>query len=265
MSVHSCIYAVCRVKSSFRGVAFSSRGSVPWVFAALVLILLPSFTDEASANEEKKFQVLANHLYFFGGVDIAHNSNISWFGATTAPSNTLDEDGMRVRLLGGFGHYRYRAQALIGGENVGKFSTGELQIGKRLSFDPIMISAYGGLEIKNYGLDLPDPDNPANGTKYGAKGTLEIYARLNPNWFVTGYGNISSVYNNYSARVSINHELARYFTLGIEGGTAGDNRSNEMRAGVVGGMAFGKTIFALAGGLLHASDSGKSLSSHLTV
>ena len=169
-----------------------------------------------------------------------------------------------MRALGGAGHYRYRTQSIAGGENSGTVSAGEILIGKRLCFDPTTISAYAGLEIKNCSLRLPDSGNPVTGTKAGIKSVFEVYTRFAPEWFVTAYGNISSVYRSYSARGAINRDLTSNFTLGAEGAVMGDERSNEIRAGIIAGIKFGQNIATIAGGVMQNSDKGSGMYTTLT-
>ena len=100
--------------------------------------------------------------------------------------------------------------------------------------------------------------------KIGIKAALEFFTRPAPDWFVTAHGNISSVYQNYGSRIAINRNLGRFFTLGAEGAAIGDERSHEIRAGIVGGLHLGRSITTIAAGILQNSDKANGAYSTLT-
>lgn len=231
--------------------------------AAFVAIACNAFALQAAEVTPAASNL--NRVYFFTGADIGNDTGFGWAGLTAAPFGKLDEDGMRLRVLGGFGQYRYHTQAVPGGENEGSISSGEILIGRRLLFDPVTITAYAGLDVRNYRLQHPDPGNPESGERIGIKAALEIYARIAPKWFATGYANISSIFQNYSVRAAINRELTSTFALGIEGALLGDTRYNEQRAGLIASMKFARNIITVASGIVQNSDKGSGEYATLTL
>lgn len=257
-------YNLCVTQTGF---GFTRRGNfnntVRWLLGLMASATIALLAGPTGAKEPEA-SIVPNRVYFFSGVDIGSASHFYWAGITSAPFGGLDDDGIRLRLFGGAGHYRYQTQSIVGGENSGNISAGEVLIGKRLCFDPTTITAYVGVDIKNYGLALPDPGNRISGTKLGIKFSGEAYTRLTPEWFVTAYGNISSVYRAYGARAAIIRDLTSNFTLGAEGAVMGDALSNEIRVGIVAGTKFGQSIATIAGGVAQNSDRGSGLYTTLT-
>lgn len=229
---------------------------------AFVAVVLDAISLQAA--EVAPIGSFANRLYFFTGVDVGHDTGFAWAGVAAAPFGKLDEDGIRLRVLGGNGHYRYNTQAVAGGENKGEITSGEILIGRRLLFDSVTITAYAGLDVRNYRLQHPDPGNPESGSKAGIKAAMEIYARTAPTWFTTAYANISSVFQNYSVRAAFSHEFTPTFALGIEGALFGDTRYNEQRAGLIATMKFARSIVSIASGIAKNSDKGSGEYTTLT-
>lgn len=229
-------------------------------FATLVFASAAAETAEVTSSGP-----LANRLYFFAGADVGHDTGFAWIGTTVSPLGRLDEDGVRIRLFGGKGYYRYNTPVAPGGENTGEISTGEIMIGKRLLFDPMTITAYIGLDIRDYRLQHPDPRNPQSGGQAGVKAALEIYLRTAPDYFATGYANISSIFQNYSVRAAFSREFTPAFSLGIEGALLGDTRYHEERAGLIASMRLAKNILSLASGIARNSDKGSGPYTTLTL
>lgn len=208
---------------------------------------------------------VASRAFLFGGVDAGQTYGFVWTGVTAIPFGNLGDDGVRVRAMGGLGQYEYNTSAVPGGKNKGTITSGELLIGNRKSFGAMVLTGYVGLDAKNYSLRDPDPGNPESGSRAGIKAALELYARTAPEWFVTASGNISSVFQNYSARAAINNELTPGFALGAEGALLGDERYDEQRAGLIATMTFAKSSLTVASGVAHSSDNGSGVYTTLTI
>jgi len=227
------------------------------------LMVIATITIHASSANAEELDP-TNRRFAFGGIDVGNASTITWIGLGGAPLSNLDEDGIRLRALGGAGYYRYRTQSVPDGKNTGVVTAGEILIGRRLTFDPTTVTASLGIDLKNYSARLPEPDNPLRGTKIGIKAALEFFTRPAPDWFVTAHGNISSVYQSYNSRIAVSRNLGRFFTLGAEGAAIGDERSHEIRAGIVGGLQLGRSIATIAVGMLQNSDKGSGTYSTVT-
>jgi hypothetical protein len=208
---------------------------------------------------------IASQAFVFGGVDATKNSVFTWSGITAIPFAKIAEDGFRLRAMGGYGQYRYRTSAVADGENTGTITSGELLAGNRTSFGTTVLTGYVGLDAKNYRLQDADPKNPESGSRIGIKAALELFTRTAPVWFVTAYGNISSVFGNYSLRGAVNHEFNPGFALGAEAGLLGDERYDEQRFGLIATMTFTKGSVTAAAGLAHSSDNGSGAYTTLTL
>ncbi|HWK86572.1 MAG TPA: cellulose biosynthesis protein BcsS [Xanthobacteraceae bacterium] len=229
------------------------RGAARIVALAAVLIC-PALPFHLHADE--LVAPVPSRAFVFGGVDASRNSTFAWAGATAIPFGTLVEDGLRLRAMGGFGGYTYRTSATPGGRNSGTISSGELMAGYHKSFGATVVTGYLGLDVKRYSLQDADPANQETGTHAGIKAAIELYTRTAASWFMTAYGNVSSVFGNYSARAALHHEIAPGFALGVEGALIGDRRYDEQRAGLVATLTLPKSSLTMAGGVATSADNG---------
>ncbi len=224
--------------------------------AVFTCTALPFVLHAQDLHADELVAPVASRAFVFGGVDAARNSTFVWAGATAIPFGTLGEDGPRLRAMGGAGRYDYRTSAVAGGRNSGTITSGELMAGYHKSFGATVATGYIGLDVKNYSLQNADPANPESGTRAGVKAALELYTRTAASWFVTTYGNISSVFGSYSTRVALNHELTPGFALGIEGALLGDRRYDEQRGGLIATLTLPKSSLTVAGGIATSADNG---------
>jgi hypothetical protein len=199
---------------------------------------------------------LRDRVYFFAGLDVARDSAFGWAGVAGAPFGRLDEDGVRLRLMGGAGRYRYRTASVAGGINEGTVSAAELLLGFRRAKGGVSATAYVGPHMENQRLAAPDPANAAAGTAVGVKAALEIYARLDPLWVMNASASASTVHGAYHARAALARETAYGLSTGFEAALLGDVRYVEPRAGLFASVACSRSVFTLAAGLLDNSDKG---------
>jgi hypothetical protein len=234
-----------------------------WAALAWTLVLLlcvcraPALAGDASIRTDfSPIDPLRNRIFFFSGLDVARDSAFGWAGLAAAPFGSLDEDGFRLRILGGGGRYRYRTTATFSGLNDVNVAGGELLAGFRRSFANAAIAIYAGTHVEEQRLAEPDAGNAAAGTAFGIKAVIETYARLDPVWLMNASASASTVHRAYHARVALARELAPVFAIGIEGAVYGDVRYVEPRAGIFASTTYGSSVLALAGGVLSNSDKG---------
>lgn len=208
---------------------------------------------------------LRDRIFFFGGFDAARDSGFVWAGLAGSPHGLLHEDGVRLRITGGAGRYRYRAAAVPGGINEVDMASGELMLGFRRSFGTAAMTGYVGGHIERQDLRILDPGHRAAGTAVGAKAAFEYFNRPSNQWLLSGSAAVSSVHRGYHARIGLAHEWTPGLSLGIEAAVQGNAQYFEPRAGLFTYRTFGRTSFALAGGWLRNSDRGSGAYGSLSV
>jgi hypothetical protein len=199
---------------------------------------------------------LKDRMFVFGGADLARGSTSAWIGIVGAPMTKLGDNGLRIRIMGGYGRYSYETSAVPGGVNDGEYGTGEFMLGWRHDLSRVIVTAYLGAHVEHHALANPDPGNPANGTEVGVKALVELFARPAPGWIVSASASISSVYTSYSLRGMLGREINPALTFGLEAALLGNQRYHEPRIGLAAQMKRSENIVSLAAGALDNSDKG---------
>jgi len=248
----------------------AARGRIRRIAAALSALAFALVLSPARSAEVLPFPALAHRADAFAGIDFTMDSMFAWAGGTYAPRGRLDQDGLRFRIAGGTGFYRYRNAALPGGENQAQVFAGELLAGYRHNFGPVIASIYGGLHAEQQILQTPDPSNPTAGGEAGLKFGAEIYARFLREFIFNGFATVSTVHGKYNARTSVTREFGALFSqgiwaLGVEGGVLGDARASETRLGLTSTLTWQRRIFLLAAGLTDHSDKGRGAYATLSI
>ena len=246
------------------------RASSPGIQARAFVLLFwvsstPAFGGDASIRPDfSSIDPVKNRIFFFSGLDVARDSAFGWAGVAAAPFAGLEEDGLRVRISGGAGRYRYRTPATSSGLNEASVAAGELLAGFHRSFANGAITVYVGPHVEEQRLADPDAGNAAAGTAFGLKAAIEAYARLDPVWLVNASASASTVHRAYHVRAALLRELAP-FAIGIEGAVYGDVRYVEPRAGIYASTTYGRSVLTLAGGALSNSDKGRGIYATLSL
>jgi hypothetical protein len=199
---------------------------------------------------------LRDRIHFFAGTDFSRDAGFAWAGIGGAPSGLLSEDGLRLRVAGGAGRYRYRTRAAPGGVNEVDVASLELMLGYRRAFGTAVVTAYIGGHAESRDLLFADPAHRAAGAAVGAKLALEYFDQPAESWTVAGSAAASTVHRSYHARLGVGREWWPGFALGVEAALHGDARYIEPRAGVFAQRTFGRTSVAISGGYLHNSHRG---------
>jgi hypothetical protein len=207
----------------------------------------------------------SDRVFFFAGVGVARDSAFSWTGFVGAPLGLLNEDGPRLRLVGGYGRYRYRTSAVPGGTNEAHVGSGELLIGFHRVLGPVAVTAFAGPHLENQRLAAPDAGNAAAGSAVGIKVALELFSRLDPVWIASASVSASTVHRAYHARVALAREFSSGYSVGADAAFLGDARYFEPRVGLLAGVTVGRAVLTLAGGVLSNSDSGAGLYATLSL
>jgi hypothetical protein len=208
---------------------------------------------------------LESRIYFFTGLDVAHDSMFGWAGVTAAPFGLLDDDGWRFRVLGGTGRYQYRTSATRSGLNEATLAGAEILSGFQRSFTGGALTIYVGPHLEEQRLAEPDPGNAQAGTRLGVKAAAEICARFDSVWLLIASASASTLRRTYHARTMLARELAPMWSIGIEGAVYGDMRYMEPRAGILVNAAYGKSMVTLAGGVLANSAKGRGVYATLSL
>jgi hypothetical protein len=197
-----------------------------------------------------------DRAFFFAGMDLSRDSGFAWAGVGGAPSGLLHEDGLRLRLAGGGGRYRYRTNTVPTGVNEVDVASLELMLGYRRAIGSAVVTTYIGAHAESQDLQFADPGHRVAGTAVGVKLALDYFDRPPEGWLILGSAAASTVHRSYYMRLGVGRQWRPDLALGIEAALLGNTRHIEPRAGIFAQQTFGRTSLAISGGYLRNSGRG---------
>lgn len=139
-------------------------------------------------------------------------------GATVAPFGYLDTDGLRVRIVAGYGDYRS-----------GTVSFADLLLGHHKQLGSLTIKVFAGLTLANHAAESPFSD--LDGPGAGAKGVVETWWNLNEHIWLNTDLSYGSLHDSYLVRARLGYRFTPQLSLGLEGGAAGSLETDVLRVG----------------------------------
>lgn len=212
------------------------------------------YTPVKSALTDQKSGAERVEPYF--GIDVAPGWFFGHSGATFAPYGNLDTSGFRVWVFGEAGTYRYfpdpaSSQKIRGTEEAGELMFGYGFVGENYEF-----SLFAGANVENDNLSEPDPENPVQGTKFGAKVRADLWMNPTPRTLVAGEAEYSTAFKTYHTKGKLGYDLfGTGMFIGPEVVAMGDERYDQWRVGAhLTALRFGKVNMDLSAGYVHTSD-----------
>ncbi|MEZ5817595.1 MAG: cellulose biosynthesis protein BcsS [Hyphomicrobiaceae bacterium] len=210
----------------------------------------------APAAARQMFEVSA-------GADGTGPSWSIYSGLTAALFGDLRDNGVRLRLSGGYGRYRYTRPFFDEGrrrhlwpEFFGEQTSVDALIGYHWAWGPTTLKAYGGLTQERHrispGPDSPldaDGDNAVQGTRSGIKLVVETWTRLADWGFFQADANWSQPFEAYGGRIRLGHNLSGGWSVGLEAAAFGNLNHDGGRAGAFARFAWDKGEISLSAGL----------------
>jgi hypothetical protein len=196
------------------------------------------------------------------GADGSGSSWSSYSSATAALFSDIRENGYRLRIGGGYGHYRYTRPVFdpasrrhLWTEFFGEQTWGDVLIGYQWAIGSTSIKAFVGMTEEDHNLSPGpasllafDDENAIQGTRRGTKIVLETWTRLADWGFLQVDANWSEPFAAYGGRVRLGHFLVDGWSTGVEGGAFGNLNYDGGRAGVFGRYAWGSGEISLSAG-----------------
>ncbi len=155
---------------------------------------------------------------------------------TAAPFAGLDQDGLRVRAVGGYGAYGYSGRRPLGvGSQIvdfkGASAFADLLGGYQKQLGPLTLKGFAGLMVTEHRLTPDDPETAVHGQGFGAKLALEAWWTLSERAWWSADVSWGTLYDSYSARGRLGWRLLPALSAGLETGAFGNVECDVARAG----------------------------------
>ena len=193
----------------------------------------------------------------FAGFDAtSQRSYFGFAGATFAPWGGLETSGLRIGLFGGAGSYRYDSDSTA---IKGTFVTGDFLVGYGYTVDNFDAKLLVGVNVQDHVLSAPDPENPVQGTKVGAKVQGDFWLNPTEQTLVYGLASYSTAFRTYYATAKLGYDISggHELFIGPQFTALGNDRFDQWRIGAhITSFKLGPIDVGFGGGYLHDSGDG---------
>jgi len=198
------------------------------------------------------------------GAQIAARSWSIYSGTTVVPFGSVQDDGWRIRIVGGYGQYRYEGARIV--SNVqqavqydGRQGFGEFLIGYQWRRGPLTLKGFIGAGAVGHVISPLDPDSPMTGTHTGVAGALEAWYNLTDTVWLSANLGASSVFDTAKADLRLGYRLTPKFDLGIEGAVSHYPHYGTQRIGAFAQHRWGRAELRASAGLNQDSENNRGL------
>lgn len=222
-----------------------------WVSSAFVALLFVAVTRPALAQIgglPSPFQT--NTAETWTGAEATRHSWSTYTGINWSPFGKITQDGLRLRLAGGYGEYRYAGNVEGTTQSIyGTAAFADLLVGYQRGFGPLTLKAFAGATFDGHLLDPFDEASKVGGAATGAKGVLESWLNLSPDTFAQFDLSYATAHQTYNSRLRVGYRLNRVFSIGLEGGAFGNLAANNGRGGAFARYEWLGGELSLSGGI----------------
>jgi hypothetical protein len=195
----------------------------------------------AGAPRQPKYE------FWAGAEAFAHDWSV-YSGVTASPFSGIEEDGLRLRAMLGYGAYTYAPGTLKFHGNVG---FGDLLLGYHQQLGPVTLKLFGGLSVA--GRQSDDPFSSIDGTGWGGKAVAEVWWDINDRAWTSldlSWASLHDSYDRiYSSRLRLGWRVLPALSAGLEAGAAGNDDCDIGRLGAFVRYEWAGGEVSLSGGL----------------
>lgn len=205
-------------------------------FAAVVAAAAPWTPARADDPSKTPGDQQRPRFEFWSGAQAHRHVWSIYSGATVAPFGAVQEDGVRLRLITGYGADRYSGPRAVGvGSKIitfeGAGSFADVLVGYHRQLGGLTVKAFGGITVADRQVVPDDPETVIRGTGLGGKAALETWWNLGEAAWTSLDLSWGSLHQSYAARTRLGWRLTPAFSAGLEVGAAGNVECDIGRAG----------------------------------
>jgi hypothetical protein len=186
---------------------------------------------------------------FWTGADASSHVWLIYSGATVSPFSNIFNDGLRLRIAGGYGGYSYVGERR-GQLQVFRAETAfaEALVGYLKRFGPLTAKGFIGVAAIEHDVAPFDPENPVQGQEFGPKLVSEFWINMGSSSWSSIDLSWTSAHQTAAARLRSGYRVWADASLGIEAGLNANDLGEDARAGLFARYAWNGGEFSLAGG-----------------
>jgi hypothetical protein len=182
---------------------------------ALLPLLYVCPLPAARADEQKP--ILWREVW--SGADASKDVWLIYSGATIAPASHIHQNGIRFRVTGGYGQYRYRD--LDGGKRDTFEATtafGDLLAGYLVRLDPLTLKVFAGATYIDHDISPYDRETIVTGGEWGVKGVVELWLNAGDKGWTSLDVSYATAHDTAALRLRSGYRVLDALSLGVEAG-----------------------------------------------
>ncbi|KAB2911759.1 MAG: cellulose biosynthesis protein BcsS [Hyphomicrobiaceae bacterium] len=175
-------------------------------------------------------------------------------GATLAPFGGIQQNGVRLRAVAGYGGFNYASPRWNGTavETVkfqGAVSFADVLAGYHHQLGPVTLKIFAGLQGGEHSISPDDPQSQVKGAGLGVKGVLEGWWNIGDKAWSSADLAWGSLHQNYAARLRLGWRALPMLSAGLEAGASGNEECDLARGGGFVRYEWARGEVALSAGL----------------
>ena len=188
--------------------------------SVLILLLSVIFPlAAASAEQGDGGKRPDRHIEIWSGADAGADFWLAYTGATLAPFGDIHETGWRLRLVGGYGRYRYQSFSPTTGsaqEHSADAAFADVLVGYLWRLDPLILKLFIGGAFSEHQINPIDASNFVQGQDVGLKGVAEVWFNIDENSFASVDLSWSQAHKTRTARARLGYRVTPALSVGPE-------------------------------------------------
>jgi hypothetical protein len=212
-------------------------GRLIWLaFAALVAATGLCAPSHAGDGDPTDSDPQRPRFEFWAGAQAYRHVWSAYSGTTVAPLGAIQEDGVRLRLVTGYGADSYSGPRAVGaGSQIIKFngtgSFADALLGYHKQLGPLTLKVFAGLTAADRQIRPDDPETVIHGLGFGGKVALETWWNVSDQAWTAVDLSWGSLYQSYAARARLGWRFMPALSAGLEAGAVGNLECDIVRVG----------------------------------
>jgi len=153
-----------------------------------------------------------------------------------APFGAIQEGGLRLRLVTGYGADTYSGPRAVGaGSQIitfnGSASFADALVGYHKQLGPLTLKMFAGLAAADRQIKPDDPETGIRGFGFGGKVAIETWWNLGDQAWTAVDLSWGSLYQSYAARARLGWRFTPALSVGLDAGVLGNLECDIVRLG----------------------------------
>jgi hypothetical protein len=168
-------------------------------------------------------------------VDASSDVWLAYSGVTVAPWSHIHGEGVRMRLVSGYGEYDFEDNLMGAPAAIGSFHAetafADALLGYLWRLDPLTLKAFLGASVISHEVSPAGAATDRQGIEIGPKGVFELWLNMGENAWGSLDLNWTTAHDTGAARLRTAYRVTSRVSLGVEAGVNSTGEFQDLRGG----------------------------------